>query len=343
MKQCECIFFPPPKISKTENQKIMPKSLDNLPRVQRARYLRMLFSPPEMLHEDGNINQDYFRPHDISLYRMGNSGRNATRETRGVKDKTLAQFEHCLRQITWSKELDTLLMRSVQRYGCTAWSDIIWNDLPNWDARELAERCCILLGLPLEQGNGDNAQDAQQKQRALSYLRSKYRGWRPLNDNVSDKHDMEEEDDDDEGGSGQWVPDLGCTDGQLRAAFEKEAIANRDIDWDSISIDEVARECNSHDLVDYDGRNDNGDSISENGIGSATVFQMTAFRRSKRAIASQSVQSNGRSRASSTSSAPAKKNSRSKSRSKRKRKDSLREEVSNGSWRVTVLKHIVLI
>lgn len=167
------------------------------------------------------------------------------------------QFEHYLQQLTWSPQLDTLLMRSIQRYGCTAWSDIICNDLPNWDARELAERCCVLLGLPPNDGNTTIG---------LQYLRKRYRGWRPLphalDGRVTDRGGADWD-------ASDYVSDLGCTDSQLRRSFEREAKANSLIDWSDLQCIEQQQqqhimnddlECDDHEssmaedrVLDQDG------------------------------------------------------------------------------------------
>ncbi|EFC47207.1 predicted protein [Naegleria gruberi] len=82
-----------------------------------CKKLRMLFSPPEMLTEDGEIEESYFRPDPSRIFNMD-----------------------CLKTLTWNKTDEELLRRGINEFG-NDWTAIILKYLPNWDAKELQEKC----------------------------------------------------------------------------------------------------------------------------------------------------------------------------------------------------------
>lgn len=75
---------------------------------EMARKLRMLFSPPEMLDENGNINQQYFRP-SRQLFN-----------------------QQAVESLRWSEAQDLALLAGILQYGVHDWSSIILEYLPNW-------------------------------------------------------------------------------------------------------------------------------------------------------------------------------------------------------------------
>jgi hypothetical protein len=89
---------------KVEEQ-VTPETLE---RRERARKLRMLFSPPEMLDDDGKINQTYFRP------------------TRQLFNPLSIQ------SLKWSEWQDSALLAGITQHGLHDWSSIIVEYLPNW-------------------------------------------------------------------------------------------------------------------------------------------------------------------------------------------------------------------
>jgi len=66
----------------------------------------------------------------------------------------------CLEQLEWKDEQDEALIAGISQYGLD-WTQIIIIYLPNWDALELAERCCKLLGL-----------------KSVKKLEARYKNWK---------------------------------------------------------------------------------------------------------------------------------------------------------------------
>ncbi|KAL9654608.1 hypothetical protein ABK040_006670 [Willaertia magna] len=90
---------------------------DNVKQKQeKCRKLRMLFSPPELLNEDGSIDESYFRPNPSKLFNSD-----------------------CLQKLTWSKKEDEALREGIKEFG-EDWTSIILKYLPDWDALELKEK-----------------------------------------------------------------------------------------------------------------------------------------------------------------------------------------------------------
>jgi len=83
---------------------------------KQCRKLRMLFSPPEMLDTNGDIQESYFRPDPSRIFNLDS-----------------------LQRLTWNKTDEELLEKGIKEFG-NDWTAIILKYLPNWDATELKER-----------------------------------------------------------------------------------------------------------------------------------------------------------------------------------------------------------
>mmetsp|Transcript_29249 Transcript_29249/g.75342 ORF Transcript_29249/g.75342 Transcript_29249/m.75342 type:complete len:150 (-) Transcript_29249:1546-1995(-) len=79
--------------------------------------LRTLFTAPEMLTEDGEINQEYFRP-KRALHRNQE----------------------------WSESDDDLLLQGIAQYGVGEWKLISDELLPLWEPYELRDHAARLFG-----------------------------------------------------------------------------------------------------------------------------------------------------------------------------------------------------
>lgn len=80
-----------------------------------AKVMRILFSPPSMLNDDGSINQKYFVPKKVLI-------------------------EQSL--LTWTDQEEEALEKGIKKYGVGDWTNIIQEFLPNWDSPELILRTC---------------------------------------------------------------------------------------------------------------------------------------------------------------------------------------------------------
>ncbi|KAL0482129.1 hypothetical protein AKO1_013333 [Acrasis kona] len=86
-----------------------------------SRKMRMLFSPPDMLDDDGQICQQYFRP-SRQLFNT-----------------------QAIMSLKWSETQDLALLSGILEHGVHDWPSIVLEHLPNWDAQALCDRASILL------------------------------------------------------------------------------------------------------------------------------------------------------------------------------------------------------
>ncbi|KAF8061984.1 hypothetical protein HT031_004244 [Scenedesmus sp. PABB004] len=87
-------------------------------RVERARRLRRLFSPPAMLSPDGGIDQEFFRPRAVV---------------------TLAERK-------WGEPERAALLAGLERHGVGRWRDIGEALLPGWDDQAIRIKAAKALG-----------------------------------------------------------------------------------------------------------------------------------------------------------------------------------------------------
>lgn len=93
----------------------MLNSLHEKDKNEFGRVMRMLYSPPSMINEDGSINQKYFLPKKV------------------IHENSL---------LNWTKQEEEALEKGIKKFGVGDWTNIILEFLPNWDAEELIERTC---------------------------------------------------------------------------------------------------------------------------------------------------------------------------------------------------------
>ena len=87
-----------------------------------CRKMRVLFSVPEVVHRDGSIRQEYFKPcTDVRIH---------------------------LRE--WTHHDTEKLVQGIAHHGVGSWAEIIHDFLPFWDATALVEATAQLLGVTLE-------------------------------------------------------------------------------------------------------------------------------------------------------------------------------------------------
>mmetsp|Transcript_11280 Transcript_11280/g.20850 ORF Transcript_11280/g.20850 Transcript_11280/m.20850 type:complete len:167 (+) Transcript_11280:79-579(+) len=83
-----------------------------------VRYMRKALCPPEMVDEDGTLNDEYFQP--------------KTDASDGV---------------VWTEEAIAKLHVGIERFGIGAWSVIRQNLLLHWDELAIKLKVCRLLGI----------------------------------------------------------------------------------------------------------------------------------------------------------------------------------------------------
>lgn len=91
---------------------------DQQARLEYATRMRQLFSPPGMLHPDGSINQDFFRPKKVV---------------------TLADRK-------WGDAEREQLYRGLEKYGVGKWRDMAQDMLKGWDDNNIRLKAAKLLG-----------------------------------------------------------------------------------------------------------------------------------------------------------------------------------------------------
>jgi hypothetical protein len=102
--------------AQTTNEQVVSNGTTDAPEIspeirakqESARKLRMIFSPPEMLDDNGNISQQYFRP-SRQLFN-----------------------QNAIQSIRWAEAQDLALLYGIAKHGLRDWSAIILEFLPNW-------------------------------------------------------------------------------------------------------------------------------------------------------------------------------------------------------------------
>jgi len=84
-----------------------------------SRKMRLMFSPKDMISEDGSLNQEYFKP---------------KQEILGLKIKK------------WKDEERKLLIQGIEKYGIGNWKQIKEELLPLWVESELRVKASFLIG-----------------------------------------------------------------------------------------------------------------------------------------------------------------------------------------------------
>ncbi|CAL8462744.1 g2277 [Coccomyxa elongata] len=87
-------------------------------RIQWVKDLRRILSPPDMIAEDGSVNQEFFKPKKVVL----------------VDDKK------------WGSAERDLLYQGLEKYGVGKWGDICAELLPRWDEQAVRVKAARLLG-----------------------------------------------------------------------------------------------------------------------------------------------------------------------------------------------------